>query len=83
MDSSQHDEIALRAYRLFEAAGRPEGRSLDFWLAAEQERHGTNLADRYTFGKAPPETRAEAPDYLRPNKPAEGGDDEGSDTVAL
>ena len=29
--------IANRAYRLWEKAGRPAGRDLDFWLAAENE----------------------------------------------
>jgi len=28
-------EIAKEAYRLWEAAGRPEGRALDHWLEAE------------------------------------------------
>jgi hypothetical protein len=32
--------IALRAYQLWDAAGRPEGRSEEFYYAAEQElRH--------------------------------------------
>jgi len=29
--------IALRAYELWEAAGRPEGRSEEFWFQAEEE----------------------------------------------
>ena len=29
--------IALRAYQLWDAAGRPEGRSEEFYFAAEQE----------------------------------------------
>ena len=29
--------IANRAYRLWEKAGRPSGKDLDFWLAAENE----------------------------------------------
>ena len=31
------DRIRLLAHRLWEAAGRPEGRTLEFWLAAEQQ----------------------------------------------
>jgi|HubBroStandDraft_4_1064222.scaffolds.fasta_scaffold300592_2 DUF2934 family protein len=31
------DEIRTRAYQKWEAAGRPDGNSLVFWLAAEQE----------------------------------------------
>lgn len=29
--------IALRAYQLWNAAGRPEGRSEEFWFQAEEE----------------------------------------------
>ncbi len=32
-----HDEIRARAYQKWEAAGRPDGDSLIFWLEAEQE----------------------------------------------
>ena len=30
-----HDEIALRAYSYYESEGRPDGRDVDHWLAAE------------------------------------------------
>jgi len=30
-------DIQLRAYRLWDQAGRPEGKDLDFWLRAERE----------------------------------------------
>ncbi len=33
-----HEWIRDRAYQLWELAGRPEGRSLDFWFAALRER---------------------------------------------
>jgi hypothetical protein len=29
--------IALRAYELWDAAGRPEGRADEFWFLAEEE----------------------------------------------
>ena len=29
--------IAMRAYQLWDAAGRPEGRADEFWLLAEEE----------------------------------------------
>jgi hypothetical protein len=29
--------IAFRAYQLWDAAGRPEGRSEEFWFQAEEE----------------------------------------------
>jgi hypothetical protein len=32
-----HDEIAKRAYHLFEARGRQDGSALEDWLRAEQE----------------------------------------------
>lgn len=31
------EQIAARAYALWEAQGRPEGRDQEFWFAAEQE----------------------------------------------
>jgi DUF2934 family protein len=31
------DEIALRAYQLYEKAGRPGGRHVEFWLEAERQ----------------------------------------------
>ena len=34
---NRYERIANRAYRLWEQAGRPCGRDLDFWLAAENE----------------------------------------------
>lgn len=33
------DEVARRAYQLWEAGGRPAGRDLEFWLQAEAELH--------------------------------------------
>ena len=42
------DEIATRSRYLWKVAGRPEGRDLEFWLAAEievrREREETRLA---------------------------------------
>jgi hypothetical protein len=32
-----HDEVATRAYRLWEADGQPLGRDLEYWLQAETE----------------------------------------------
>jgi hypothetical protein len=42
-DQSEHrnkvnrDEVAQRAYQLWQAAGRPIGRDLEYWLQAEAE----------------------------------------------
>jgi hypothetical protein len=33
----QHDEVRGRAYAIWEAEGRPEGRDFDHWLRAERE----------------------------------------------
>lgn len=35
--SSQRRQTTARAYKLWEEAGRPPGRDLEFWLAAERE----------------------------------------------
>jgi Protein of unknown function (DUF2934) len=34
---SEVPNIALRAYQLWNAAGRPDGRSDEFWFQAEEE----------------------------------------------
>jgi hypothetical protein len=39
MADQDDNDIAPRAYRLWEAAGRPDGRDLEFWLQAEAEAH--------------------------------------------
>ena len=42
-----HEEIALRAYAIYEANGRPEGRADDHWRLAEQmirEEHAAAAA---------------------------------------
>jgi len=35
--SDREERIRRRAYRLWEEAGQPDGRSNEFWLAAEKE----------------------------------------------
>lgn len=37
VDTSTRDEIEKRAYKRWEAAGRPISDGLEFWVAAEQE----------------------------------------------
>jgi hypothetical protein len=37
MDPEREQAIRERAYALWEADGRPEGRDLDYWRKAEQE----------------------------------------------
>ncbi len=36
------DQVAQRAYQLWEAAGRPAGRDLEYWLQAESEIHSAS-----------------------------------------
>jgi hypothetical protein len=35
------EDVRLRAYLKWEAAGRPEGNDLEFWLGAERELRGS------------------------------------------
>lgn len=37
MSPELRERVEQRAYALWEADGRPEGRALDYWLQAEQE----------------------------------------------
>ena len=48
--------IRERAYRLWEAQGRPEGRDMELWLAAEAE----------VAGEAGPKVPASAPARRKP-----------------
>lgn len=36
IEENRHRRVAVAAYHLWEAAGRPHGRDVDFWLAAER-----------------------------------------------
>ena len=44
MDPELRHRIEQRAYELWEANGRPEGRALDHWLQAEQEIVNQSMA---------------------------------------
>lgn len=37
MPAERREEVARRAYALWEAEGKPEGRQLEHWLQAERE----------------------------------------------
>ena len=50
------EQIALRAYAIFEEQGRVHGRHLDHWLQAERELTGTLVAPAPT--KRPAGSRA-------------------------
>lgn len=47
-----HEEIAIRAYEMYEAEGRQEGRDGDHWLAAEQELRTMYAAQRAPRAKS-------------------------------
>jgi hypothetical protein len=43
---SNYDDVAKRAYELWEEAGKPEGRETEHWLQAENEvRHRRGSKD--------------------------------------
>ena len=48
--STVYQEIAARAYQLFEARGKQPGRDQDDWLQAEREVLSRNGAKRTTGG---------------------------------
>lgn len=50
MERDHSPEIGLLAYHLWQAAGCPAGRDLDFWLQAEQQLLGPHKSN----GQAPP-----------------------------
>jgi hypothetical protein len=54
MTDPEHDQIAARAYQLWEERGRPAGRDLEFWLEAEAEAHrGTETPEWQESGPLP------------------------------
>jgi hypothetical protein len=38
-------EVGVRAYQLWERAGKPAGKDLDFWLKAEEQLSGARHED--------------------------------------
>jgi hypothetical protein len=48
MATPTHDEISLRAYRLWQDQGRPDGIDLDHWLEAERQLGDNPRAARGT-----------------------------------
>jgi len=45
-DSPDHERVRLRAYYLWEQAGRPDGLEEEFWAQAQQEISGPAGADQ-------------------------------------
>lgn len=46
--TSNHDEIARRAYLLYEQNGRQEGRDMEYWLEAEKSLVASKLVEPLT-----------------------------------
>lgn len=46
MDPQKQERISLRAYRIWEEAGRPHGRDADHWRQAEVEIEAEDDAER-------------------------------------
>lgn len=59
MTDPLHDKISERAFALWEQDGRPEGRDIDHWLAAEAEiRTGSPVVKKTAPRKAAPRKAA-------------------------
>lgn len=62
MDYKMQEQVAERAYSLWQAEGCPEGRDLDHWLAAEHELLTMRPAKRLNGArKAPAAAPKKAP----------------------
>ena len=62
------DEVAQRAYQLWEAAGRPIGRDLEYWLQAESELRASKDRRLTTVSAAPAGPEREIADTPAPAK---------------
>jgi len=60
-ERTQQNEVANRAYRLWENAGRPHGRDLEFWVQAEAEAHRHVTGDTTGLPDTSAESALEAP----------------------
>jgi hypothetical protein len=54
MNTSTHDEVAQRAYQIWQDSGCPSGRDEEFWLQAEQQL----LSDTESYAGGPASTSA-------------------------
>jgi hypothetical protein len=60
------NEVQHRAYHLWEAAGRPAGRDLEYWLQAEAELLAGNHRTRPQAGASETSPKPEIPHALIP-----------------
>ena len=65
------DEIAARAYQIYERDGRADGRDMDHWLQAERElREERSRGDSAAISARPEQNRAEvSPRATSPARP--------------
>jgi hypothetical protein len=60
-ERTHQNEVANRAYRLWESAGRPHGRDLEFWVQAEAEARSQVTGDTTGLSNTSAESRLQAP----------------------
>jgi len=60
MNTAIEERIRTRAYELWEAEGRPEGREIEHWLQAVQELHSEERDAVGVASSRPPRTRSAA-----------------------
>jgi hypothetical protein len=77
--SLSSDEIAARAYEIYEREGRSDGRDMDHWLQAEKElraerqRRQSSVDPRPEIQRQPnPQSRQELPRSARQHQPTTG-----------
>jgi|SRR5918994_745181 hypothetical protein len=73
MDPELRHRIEERAYALWEADGRPDGRALDYWLQAEQEIvHQSMVGEEDPLAGIDQETGRRSPSTAHAADPPEG-----------
>ncbi len=65
-----HDEIAARAQRIYDLAGRPEGKAEEHWLQAESQLIAERKVQAAATGKSTPKPMPDNGDGWRANSPA-------------
>lgn len=66
MTFTTDEDVRVRAYHLWEADGRPDGRDLEFWARAQQSLgNGQNPANQPTPGTVQRKTRSPSRSAVR------------------
>jgi hypothetical protein len=69
--SINQEQVAQRAYELWEAGGQPVGRDLEYWLQAEAELRSANQTSRSQMSSA--QESGSKRDTSRPGAGSAGG----------